>query len=117
MAQTTSPISEDEEFEFRHRYEMEQQAQQPPMQAAPDYGLRPDGTKKGSGFYGPLPSKDPRYPKGTVSTELSADTDVNGKNLSFPLLVPGLSRKEIDSLLSGERPSDAIYDKAIGHAQ
>jgi|CXWL01.1.fsa_nt_gi hypothetical protein len=88
-------------------------------EAAPSssYGMRQDGTAKGDGFYGPLPSKDPRYPRGTVSTELSADMDVDGKNIHFPLLVPGLSRAEIDSLLAGDKPSDAIYDKALSHAQ
>ena len=74
-------------------------------EAAPSssYGMRQDGTAKGDGFYGPLPSKDPRYPRGTVSTELSADMDVDGKNIHFPLLVPGLSRAEIDSLLAGDK--------------
>lgn len=81
------------------------------------YGTREDGSPKGAGFFGPLQSKDPRFPKGAVSTELSADTEVDGKNLFFPLLTPNLSRKEIDSLLSGEQPSDAIYNKAIAHAQ
>lgn len=83
----------------------------------PDYGLREDGTRKGSGYYGPLQSKDPRFPKGSISTELSADVDIDGKKLHFPLLAPGLSRKEIDSLLAGQKPTDAIYDKAISHAQ
>ncbi len=73
----------------------------------PDYGLREDGTPKGSGYFGELKGRD------GVSTELSFDFEhpEHGK-IFAPLLVPSLSREEIDHLLSGARPTDAIYDKA-----
>ena len=63
------------------------------------FGKRPDGTPKGNGFLGVL-----RRPDGGVSTEISISTDkVSGRD--FPLLVPTLSRKEVDQILSV--PTDA----------
>lgn len=66
----------------------------------PGNGLtRPDGTKKGKGFYGNLPNKN-----GNISSELSiSSSDVEeGKEVLIPTLIPGLSRKEIDYLLSNK---------------
>lgn len=80
--------------------------------AAPQYGNRADGTPKGNGFLGPLQTKD-----GRVSTEISIGVQIDGKEVEIPTLVPGLTKKEIDSLLAGERPSDAIVDKAVEHAK
>lgn len=77
-----------------------------------DSSRRLDGTLKDVGFLGPL-----RRPDGSVSTELSADAEVDGETLFFPLLVPTLTSSEIASLLSGARPTDEIYRKAISHAQ
>ena len=76
-----------------------------------DYGMRQDGTPKGNGYYGKL-----ERPGGGVSTELSFDFESGGKNIFAPLLVPGLSRAEIEHLLSGERPTPEIYQKAQNHA-
>lgn len=76
-----------------------------------DYGKRPDGTPKGTGFFGEIPRPD-----GKISTELSADVDIDGKNIAFPLLVPSLSLEEINHLVSGNPPTPQIYDKAIGFA-
>src|SRR5690349_2801603 len=76
-----------------------------------DYGKRQDGTAKGLGFFGEIPRPD-----GSISTELSADADIDGQNVSFPLLVPTLSREEIDHLVSGKQPTPQIFDKAIGFA-
>lgn len=86
---------------------------QPPKTAPvqPRWGYRTDGTEKGEGFFGMLPSKDKKYPAGTVSSELSVTID--GKLM--PLLVPTLTRKEIDSLLEGGPVTDAIRDKAYAH--
>lgn len=83
---------------------------------ASTFGLREDGTPKGMGFFGMLPSKDPRFPKGSFSSELSYDSDVNGKKLFYPILVPTMTREEIDHILSGADPTDAMHDKAIDHA-
>lgn len=74
--------------------------------------LRADGTTKGPGFLGPLPFKD-----GRTSTEISIGVKVNGKEMEIPSLVPTLTKPEIDSLLKGERPSDAIVAKAVAHAE
>lgn len=84
-------------------------------QIAP-FGLRTDGTPKGMGYFGMLKSRK----KGDVnkySTELSFDVDIDGQKLFAPLLVPTLTRFEIESLLRGDEPSEAIYDKAVKHAQ
>lgn len=66
---------------------------------------------KGLGYFGAIPRPDGQY-----STELAADDKINGKRLDFPLMVPTLSKPELDSLLSGARPTDEIYRKAIAHA-
>lgn len=79
------------------------------------FHLRQDGTPKGEGFFGRLPRTGSSG--GDYSTELSASVTIGGKNLFFPTLVPGLTREEIDHLLAGKQPTDAIYDKAIRHAQ
>jgi hypothetical protein len=75
------------------------------------YGPREDGTPKGEGFFGKIPRKDD--PK-AFSTELSASTDfkINGRTVLFPLLVPTLTREEIDALVSGQPPTPDIYNKA-----
>lgn len=64
---------------------------QGPMQG---FGTRPDGTPKGSGYFGVL-----KRPDGSVSTEISMSTDaIGGKE--FPLLVPTLTKSEVNQLLS-----------------
>jgi len=76
-----------------------------------DYGLREDGTPKGDGFLGVL-----KRPDGQVSSELSFSAEVNGKKIFAPLIVPTLTRQELDHLLGGGQPTQQIYDKAIQHA-
>lgn len=77
------------------------------------YGARPNGTEKGKGYFGELPMRDG---SGKVATEMTAQADVNGESLEFPLIVPTLTEQELDSLLRGEKPTKGIYDKAIDHA-
>lgn len=77
-----------------------------------DFGKREDGSAKGNGFFGVL-----KRPDGKVSTELSVDMDFGEGKESFPLLVPTLNKKEIDHLLSGEKPTNDIYNKAIDFYQ
>ena len=72
---------------------------------------RQDNTKKGQGYFGPLLDDN-----GKVSTELSFDFDWGGKNYFAPLLVPTLSKRDIDYLLSGGKPTQDIYEKAAQHA-
>lgn len=97
-------------------------AEQPTMLAAgpsstatdalPGYGLRPDGTKKGNGWLGPLKMKD-----GSVMTELTMGVNIDGMETDIPTIVPTLSKQEIDHLLSGKPATDAIVDKAVSHAK
>lgn len=85
-----------------------------------EWGPRPDGTKKGTGWLGVL-----KRPDGGVSTEISiAMDDVNGGK-DFPLLVPSLNRKEVDAILAiptddpkfmQKVPKSAI-DKAVAFAK
>jgi predicted RNA methylase len=83
-----------------------------PAERGSIYGKRVDGTDKGDGWLGPL-----KRPDGGISTELSIGVNLGGKETEIPLLVPTLTQAEIQSLLNGERPSEAIVQKAVGHAR
>lgn len=76
------------------------------------YGTREDGTFKGPGFMGEL-----KRPDGDVSTELSIGVEIGGKEVEIPMLVPTLTKKEVDHLLSDGEPTEAIIDKAVEHAK
>jgi hypothetical protein len=82
--------------------------------------FRPDGTKKGLGFLGPL-----KRPDGGVSSELSVGVELDGKEMNIPTFIPTLARHEVDYLLT--TPEDkiqtidpdlykSILDKAVKHA-
>lgn len=75
------------------------------------YGMREDDTPKGEGYFGQIKRLDN---PAMFSTELSASTDfaVDGRPVLFPLLVPTLSRDEIELLVSGKEPTPDIYKKA-----
>jgi len=80
------------------------------------YGTRPDGTMKGKGWLGALPTK-----KGNVMSELSVHQEYKGKEVLMPLIVPTLSKDEINFLQDNEdiEPSKvplAIRMKALRHA-
>ena len=78
----------------------------------PNYGPRfGAGTgNKGYGWLGPV-----ARPDGGVSSELSIDVNLDGKNFSIPSMVPALSDQQIQLLLSGGMNS-GIVDKAVAHA-
>jgi len=77
------------------------------------YGLRNSGEgAKGKGYFGALPNK-----QGGVSTEISSEFTYKGKNVEHPLIVPTLNKAELDHLLSGKEPTDAIYSKAQAFAK
>lgn len=76
------------------------------------YGQREDGTEKGSGYFGEL-----KRPDGKISTELTVGVEIDGKETQIPTLVPGLSKAQVDHLLAGGKPTDAIVDKAVAHAR
>lgn len=81
---------------------------------AKDYGLRVDGTRKGSGYLGELKMKDG---SGDVATEISVGVNIDGKETEIPALVPTLSESEVDHLLKGGKPTDEIVRKATEHAR
>jgi hypothetical protein len=72
-------------------------------------GARMDGTRKGDGYFGAL-----ARPDGQVSSELSIGVSFDdGQEVQIPLLVPTLTDGEVQGLLSGAAPSDAVVDKAV----
>jgi hypothetical protein len=88
-------------------------------QSIAPYGLRysdvttgqPPVEAKGKGFFGEMPTSS-----GSTMTELSTTFDINGQPVSVPLVVPTLSAEEIDVLVSGQQPTEGIYQKAYAHA-
>lgn len=77
------------------------------------YGNRPDGTPKGAGYFGEIPS--PVRP-GEFSTELTIGVNLGGKETNIPLITPNLSRSEIEMVMRG-RESKEIIGKAVEHAK
>jgi hypothetical protein len=81
------------------------------------FGQRPDGSQKGSGYFGVL-----KRPDGGVSTEISIGVGLNGKETDIPLIVPTLTKQELNMLLKmplgkGFNPPESIIKKAVDHAQ
>lgn len=84
-----------------------------------DYGNRPDGTKKGTGFFGEI-----KRPDGNVMTEISIGVGLNGKEVNIPLIVPTLDKKELNFLMRNDPSSKqfmdkmppSIMNKAVDHA-
>lgn len=84
-----------------------------------DYGNRPDGTKKGTGFFGEI-----KRPDGNVMTEISVGVGLNGKEVNIPLIVPTLDKKELNYLMRNDPKSSqfmdlmppSIMNKAVDHA-
>lgn len=84
----------------------------------PDYGNRPDGSKKGKGWLGAIDLGG-----GNVATEYTSQSQsvlVDGKQIDFPTLVPTLTKEEIDEMkkimAAGKDPSDSVMQKAVDHA-
>lgn len=88
------------------------------IQEAGDANLAPYGFRhaeragdpievKGKGYFGAMKSSD------GISTEISSDND----EFSYPMMVPGMSEAELNILLKGDKPTDAMYDKAEAHAR
>ncbi len=81
--------------------------------------LRPDGTKKGTGFFGEL-----KLPDGGVASEYSIGVQLEslgGKETDIPTLVPTLTDEEKDLMVNDIIPNkkpvpDAIIQKAVDHA-
>ena len=82
-------------------------AQAPAAPQGEDFGLRPDGTKKGNGWFGVL-----RNSKGQAVTEYSMQSEavkVDGKRIDFPMLVPTLNDAEKNAVLAAS--ANEQYDK------
>jgi hypothetical protein len=76
--------------------------------------MRSDGTPKGNGYFGTLPRlDDPTYASG----ELSIGVNIDGKEMEIPAMVPGLTRDEINQLLSGHDMPESVVRKAAAHAR
>lgn len=58
------------------------------------WSKRGDGSQKGDGWLGVR-----KRPDGGVSTEISAGVTIDGKEVEVPLLVPGLTKQEMDYLM------------------
>lgn len=77
------------------------------------YGYREDGTPKGVGWLGEIPTKD----KKSIMTELSIGVNIDGKETLIPSIVPTLSQSEIRHLQRTQEPTDAIVQKAVDFAR
>lgn len=83
------------------------------------YGMRENGTAKGRGWMGELPRPD-----GGMSSELSAGVNIGGKETLIPLIVPTLTKQEVDWLLNEQSDGQDFYKrlprsilvKAVDHA-
>jgi hypothetical protein len=76
----------------------------------PNYGRRPDGTKKGRGWFGEIPMQDG---SGRVMTELTGGFD--GQDM--PIVAPNLSPEDLNHLAKGKKPTKEILDKAYFHGR
>lgn len=70
------------------------------------------GTIKGKGYFGEVPMN-----QGGAMTEYSSAFDQDGKIVSHPLIVPTLTKQEVDLLKMGGKPTPEIYKKAQDFAQ
>jgi len=78
--------------------------------------LREDGTPKDAhGFLGPI-----KLPDGRTASELSITFEIDGKEILAPSLIPGLSKEELDYILSEDfdpaEMSDELSKKIQNHA-
>jgi hypothetical protein len=82
--------------------------------------IRPNNTIKGYGYLGELKMKDG---SGKTATEMTIGISLDGKDTDIPLIVPTLSKEEIDWILKGNDPlernemSDRIVNKAVDFAK
>lgn len=87
----------------------------PPMAAHDNRPRRADGSVKGRGFLGPLQRLD-----GGVSSELSIGVEFDGEEVDIPLLVPTLSKDEVQFLINmapEAQPPESIVRKAVAFAR
>ena len=97
---------------------VEKKIANPEAATAPDYGNRPDGSKKGKGWLGAIDLGD-----GNVATEYTSQSQsvlVDGKQIDFPTLVPTLTKEEIEEMrkvmAAGKNAPNPVMQKAVDHA-
>lgn len=97
-----------------------------PLVPRPDrekWSKRSDGSDKGDGWLGVR-----QRPDGGVSTEISAGITLDGKEVEVPLMVPGLTKQEMDYLMRNDpdlkrnpdffrKMPQGIWEKASQHAR
>lgn len=94
-------------------------AQQEQLKTMPDYGKRPDGTKKGKGFLGEI-----KRPDGTIMTEVTMGFEIDGKETNLPLITKNSTKEDIEYLknvdIKGKdflkNAPAGLVDRAITHA-
>ena len=77
-----------------------------------DYGNRANGSAKGRGYFGEIKSSDGK----SLSTEIGVNQTVDGEDLHYPLIHPGISRADLDHLVNHGKPTNEMYDSALDHA-
>jgi hypothetical protein len=78
-----------------------------------NFGLRHDKSGyKGMGFLGDLQDG-----KGTHMTEFSLGTEIDGKAMEIPSIVPTLTKDEIKTIVDDKTTTDAINKKAYRYAE
>jgi hypothetical protein len=86
----------------------------PSEQTLAPYGMRHGNEQsvnnpfmaKGKGYFGQLPAQD------GMATELSSIFEHNGQQVEHPLIVPTLTKQELQHLTAGNEPTPEIYSKA-----
>lgn len=93
-----------------------------PKGETPNYGQRLDKTKKGRGWLGEQRMEGKN--SNSIATELSMGIGMGGKESLIPSMVPGLTKAQVNRLLSGKfspssnNPDDtAIKRRAVAHAK
>lgn len=86
-----------------------------------DYGTRKDGTKKGSGWQGPIAITDDKGEKTGVMTEMSVGVNIDGKEMEIPLLIPSSTPEDIAKLMEADKNGTPVpqelVDKAVDFAR
>lgn len=93
--------------------------QQQPLKSMPDYGNRPDGTKKGKGWMGEI-----KRPDGTVMTEITTGYNIDGKQVNLPLITKYSTKEDIEYLKKADLKDEnflknapaGLEKRAIKHA-
>lgn len=83
--------------------------------APPDYGRRPDGSRKGTGWRGELRAGD------YVVTEYSVGVNIGGKETDIPTITPYTTDDELKTILrcaeKGEPVPDSVVENAVRWAR